>query len=235
MYNLDAFDCLTYVETILALAHSYNSSTFKAQHIAIKYTGSIPQFSTRNHFANIQWNTNAHQLGWLTDYTNDIHNQKQQPITRLLRTDINIPGWFNALASNDALWHRYTQQHLTPDIQTQLHQLAHNSQITQSVMTYIPYKQLIDAHGTMPSAITEQLPPFSVVEFVRKDWPHNNTLGTRLDVSHIGFLIHTNHQVILRHASEVAGAVIEEDFGRYLLGLSKQPSFAGIHLEHINN
>lgn len=53
--RLDGFDCMTYVETCLALALSESQNQVPQNIDRIRYRHGIPAFSNRNHFVSIDW------------------------------------------------------------------------------------------------------------------------------------------------------------------------------------
>ncbi len=56
LYRTDAFDCETYVDTVLALAFADNLSTFKQYIQKIRYRDGHIAFVDRNHFTCLDWN-----------------------------------------------------------------------------------------------------------------------------------------------------------------------------------
>jgi hypothetical protein len=87
LYRFDAFDCQTYVETVMALSLSHTMQQFQQQLLQIRYSNGKPDFYTRNHFPGIDWIP---------------HNiQKKYIIYSPLNTDsisiiIDKQQWFNA-------------------------------------------------------------------------------------------------------------------------------------------
>jgi hypothetical protein len=67
-FRLDAFDCMTFVETALALASA--SSLEEARHALddVRYAGS-PTFAARNHEVLSQWLPSNLEKGWIADAT----------------------------------------------------------------------------------------------------------------------------------------------------------------------
>src|SRR3990167_4033109 len=50
LYRTDAFDCFSFVSTVLAMAKAQNLSQFQQNILEIRYSNSTPTFNTRNHF-----------------------------------------------------------------------------------------------------------------------------------------------------------------------------------------
>ena len=60
-------------------------------------------------------------------------------------------------------------------------------------------------------------------------------IGTEADVSHTGFLIKKNDKLYLRHASSVAGKVVDNDFEKYIEKIQKNPKYLGFSLLEIKD
>src|SRR3990167_6958307 len=78
LYRTDAFDCETYVDTVLAIALSDNLTEFKACINLIRYKNGQVAFMTRNHFTSLDWNTNNQQHGILKDITHQLKDTNHQ-------------------------------------------------------------------------------------------------------------------------------------------------------------
>ena len=69
LYRSDAFDCETYVETILALALSQDTDSFQSMLNHIRYDQAKITYITRNHFTSLDWNPHNQQQGLIQDIT----------------------------------------------------------------------------------------------------------------------------------------------------------------------
>lgn len=65
-WRLDAVDCQTYVETVMAMANARNLDEAKSVLDDIRYKGP-PSFINRNHFTEAQWLPSNTEKGYLTD------------------------------------------------------------------------------------------------------------------------------------------------------------------------
>jgi hypothetical protein len=68
LYRFDRFDCQTYVETVLALILSDNADNleqFQRILLDLRYSNSIPDYFTRNHFPDADWIPNNIKKGYL--------------------------------------------------------------------------------------------------------------------------------------------------------------------------
>jgi hypothetical protein len=72
LYRFDAFDCTTYVETVLALATAKKASEFEKRLIRIRYRDGRVSFVDRNHFPCVDWIAQNTHSGLLTDITTEI-------------------------------------------------------------------------------------------------------------------------------------------------------------------
>ena len=101
---------------------------------------------------------------------------------------------------------------------------VHNIEIPRDIKTvnleYIPYKNIGNIDTNRPL----------VVLFIRGKSQSTNKLGTDLAVRHMGFLLPNG---ILRHASSVAGRVVDVKFDEYVAKVKKMPNNIGIVLLEI--
>ena len=68
---------------------------------------------------------------------------------------------------------------------------------------------------------------------VIKDDSLKQKAGTEIDISHTGFLIKKDGKLYLRHASSVAGKVVDNDFEKYIEKIQKNPKYMGFSLLEI--
>lgn len=84
LYRFDAFDCETYVDTVLALALSDNNfDEFKKTMNDIRYSDGKPNFYTRNNFPSADWIPNNVKKGFihwspLNDHTISLYIDKRK-------------------------------------------------------------------------------------------------------------------------------------------------------------
>lgn len=97
LYRFDAFDCTTYVETVLALAASRQASEFLTKLNRIRYQGAKPRFVARNHFPCIDWIPHNERLGVVRDITTEVGAQWG---TERTNATVNKRGWFEKLEAN---------------------------------------------------------------------------------------------------------------------------------------
>lgn len=228
LYTFADFDCLTFVETALAL--SYEPKDFLTTLSDIRYHDKKHNFTNRNHFMSTEWNFHNQQKGYITDITTKIHSKHHT-----VQTLINKPGWLRFLSQHPQVIAKYTNKNDNyAAIKKTLLQYAAESQPQTVTTAYIALDELIGSNGNISDDIYSNLPKIFIVEVVRKNWGLENKIGTELDISHIGFGIKTKQGLILRHASEIKGEVTDTPFLEYFINQAKQKSFAGINIEAIN-
>jgi hypothetical protein len=84
----DAFDCLTYVEEVLALAFSPDPRGIPTVRRALRYGAEVPpNYEDRLHFMELQWVPAAVKAGFLQDITHEIGE------TRRVRKQVGPNTW----------------------------------------------------------------------------------------------------------------------------------------------
>jgi len=233
LYRTDAFDCVTFVDTVLAMARAKNLEQFKQVILDIRYQSSPPSFFTRAHFISIDWNTSNQKKGYIKDITD------QFPVkVRITHTAINQPGWYkNLKLSNLKLISSISlmdQQQLL----NELHDFSKKIQTQLSTIKYIPLSELFtrENDGTIvPNiAVFNQIPNGAIIEIIRNNWALSKRIGTDLDVSHMGFAIQDSRGLLFRNASSIHARVVDEFLIEYLQHYfikAKNPANVGINIE----
>jgi|WetSurMetagenome_2_1015567.scaffolds.fasta_scaffold84137_2 hypothetical protein len=72
IYNIHNFDCMTYVEHVLALALSANAGDFISHLVRLRYKDGIMDYAHRNHFFVIDWLANNKDIAALIRPKNGI-------------------------------------------------------------------------------------------------------------------------------------------------------------------
>jgi hypothetical protein len=81
-FRLDAVDCQTFVETVLALANARNLADAKILLDDIRYANTPVTFSTRNHFTEAQWLPANIGKGYLREGARSV--DRNAPVTELV-------------------------------------------------------------------------------------------------------------------------------------------------------
>lgn len=233
LYRTDAFDCLTYVSTVLALAESYNLNQFKKNILKTQYFQAIPTFVNRLHFTDADWNIVNQKNGFIKDITPSFKNEKGATIAKMVQTFINKPAWFQKLPASRLNF----IQPLTPREEqvrlNELHQLSQQVKAEKITVAYLPLTTLFNAKGEPNLFVFNQIPSGSIIEIVRPNWNLENLIGTRLNISHLGFAIRSSQGLVFREASSLENRVIDVALIDYLKNYFKSETVKGINVQQV--
>ena len=95
LYRMDAFDCETYIDSVLALAFGEDLNSFKRYITQIRYKKGRVSFIDRNHFSSLDWNTNNQREGFVRDVTVTILDERQKPVALYADALVDKPSWYN--------------------------------------------------------------------------------------------------------------------------------------------
>jgi hypothetical protein len=227
LVRFDGFDCVTYVETVLALVLSKNYADFQTQLRLLRYRDGLARFEFRNHFANNDWNFNNSRRGVLREFTGKIIGDNGKPVSAVSRTLINKPAWYQHLGADRIHLPKASAREVQKML-PRLHQLGGNTAVEQSVLSYVPLTALFSPLGEANLKVFQQIPDGAIIEIVRPNWNLHDKIGTDLDVSHLGFVFHTEKGWVFRQASSNYHHVVEVDLIGYLRETLKSPTIKGI-------
>jgi hypothetical protein len=227
----DAFDCETYVDTVLALAFATDVPSFKQCMDNIRYENGTVSFITRNHFTSIDWNVNNQKQGFLKDITTTLTDEKHHPVARITHTIIDKKHWYQHLPSS-----RVRLRHASStEKEHRLKKLQQEGRVFRSQdanLPYIPLTSLFDKEGHTNLALFKQIPNASIVEIVRPNWDLTNIIGTHLDISHLGFVFWKENQPHFLQASSIYQQVVDVPLIDYLRdAYQNTPSIGGINIQ----
>ncbi|MEE9452158.1 MAG: N-acetylmuramoyl-L-alanine amidase-like domain-containing protein, partial [Gammaproteobacteria bacterium] len=134
LYRTDAFDCVTYVETIIALANSYDLEEFKQHMLNIRYENDEPSFLSRNHFTSVDWNKSNNNKGYINDITYKFTDESGAPVAINASTIINKPGWYQHFKANRLELLKSVTKEETEQLLDELRNLANDVQQEQGAM-----------------------------------------------------------------------------------------------------
>lgn len=229
-YRTDAFDCETYVTTILAIALANNEQTFKHCLRNLRYSQGKLGFIHRNHFTGLDWNQNNQRQGYVKDITTTIVDKNKQPVFKTATAFIDKPSWY-AHFGDDHIRLLQSDPHLR---QQRLHELqALGSKLPRMVsnLPYLPFTALFDARGKANQYLFKQIPEAAIVEIVRPNWNLRKEIGTNLNVSHLGFVFWKNGTPVFRQASSQYGKVVDVPLIDYLSEARSSPTIKGINIQ----
>jgi hypothetical protein len=198
-FRLDAFDCTTYVETVLALSlagpdaaatdeaaagETVDEAAARRWLDSIRYSGDVPSFASRRHLIDAQWIPGLIASGFVRDVTREIGGRAARSESIRLRRDT----WErSALATDLGLpWSA---------LPAGLHHLP-----------YLPWRVL------ERDRVRAALPTTAVLSLVATPDPDLPTL-----VTHQALLLRLeNGSLVVRHATSRRGRVVEEPLDVFL-------------------
>lgn len=233
LYRTDAFDCLTYVSTVLALVKADDLTDFEMNIKKINYRNGIVGFSNRNHFTQIDWNQTNVKNGYLRDITETILDVQGNKLALISKTLIDKPTWYARLSDRIKLLKPVSDKQAEALLQA-LHAQGKTMHVEESCVPYIPLTALFDDNSNAKLGIFKQIPDGSIVEIVRPNWDLRKIIGTHLDISHLGFAIYTPQGLMFRNASSLQGQVADISLIDYLKKYLDSPTVKGINIQIIN-
>ncbi|MBD5405959.1 DUF1460 domain-containing protein, partial [bacterium] len=205
IYRFDRFDCLTFVETVLALTFSKNSDDFEDIIKRIRYSNGEVDIKKRNHFINPDWIQN--NSDFVKEATKDIADKINSEIS-VSKIMLDRKTWF--------------KKNYNIDI---------NIEEQEAVLDYITLDTLLAKEAELKKAITEPM----IVNIVIYKPSFRKRYGSEINTSHIGFIIPSENELIFRHASFFKEKVVDDEFFRYLRMLKKYKMYKGINFLEIKS
>lgn len=220
LFRFDTFDCTTFVETVLALAHARDSADFAQRMDEIRYENGVISYVTRNHFPSLQWIPNNINNGYLRDVTRDI---APMSILKTAVAIIDLPTHYSFMNVDMLRVSGLTNQERSERV---LEWRAEGQRLSpqEARLDYVPIDWILKN-----SKWLNEIPHGAVVNFVRPNWDLTQVAGTHMNVSHQGFILRRNGNVYLRHASSGSSKVSEILFLDYLKTLANHPTLKGVH------
>ena len=216
LYRFDKFDCLTFVETVLAQSYTQNSTAsfrtpsdyrdnyFKNLMNKIRYKDGIISFVTRNHFQNPDWvENNSH---FVQNKSNEISKSVLNKNSSKSIIKLDRKSWF--------------KKNYNIDFDTPIKTIS------------LDYISLSDFKNNITKFTLFIDKPYIFMTVIKDD-SLKQKAGTEIDISHTGFLIKKDGKLYLRHASSVAGKVVDNDFEKYIEKIQKNPKYMGFSLLEI--
>lgn len=233
IYRFDCFDCITLVNTVMALSFASSAQEFREYMIRLVYRDNTPTFLTRKYFMTVDWNPHNVEQGFIADITENFVDVNNQPLVQVARNNYERRRWFlkrdvDDIKLLDAVTAQQQQQLLR-----QLHSLAEYVHDEIGELAYLPLSKLFDADKQPQMDYFLQMPNAAIVEIVRPNWDLRDKIGTNVNVSHIGFVFWKNDQLIFRHASQLHGKVEDVLLTDYLRFNLADPTVGGINVHKI--
>jgi len=219
LIRFDAFDCQTYVETVIAEVRANSAEQVVDELRLIRYQGGVVDFGKRNHFPDADWIPNNVALGIVTDIGATIAGGR--PL-KVARTYITRRAWFVNLADNPTQQHNdYLKTHT--EARGELRRLAAIASDSTARISYIPKEALSD------ESLLERIPSGSLIFIIRPHTSMFGRVGSLQNIAHMGFAIRRGERLMYRHASSgAAKSVIDIGLASYLRIAARSKSFDGI-------
>ncbi len=226
IYRFDGFDCVTYVNTVLAFALSQSASEFKTVMMNLNYADSQPDYLTRLHFTELEWNEKLKDLGILRDITAELVPSQQLAYAE---TQIDKQGWLKKHDASCLYWLVPRHEEAVSHALDELYKRSQAFSKQKQCLPYIPFSALLTEDNQLSEAALK-IPPAAIIEIVRPNWDLTATIGTHLNVSHLGFAFWRENQLWFRHASRLSKKVGDDLLATYLHAQRQEPTIAGIHV-----
>jgi hypothetical protein len=230
LYRTDAFDCETYVDTVLALALANNPHEFKQCVNKVRYNNGQVDFVKRNHFTCLDWNKNNQRQGFVKDITTMILDQNKKSVVKFARAFIDKPSWYSHMTLNAIRLNSGDETERLKRLESLRQAGAHLPKAT-SIIPYLPLTALFDQTGKANQYLFKQIPNAAIIEIIRPNWDLSQEIGTHLNVSHLGFAIWKKNTLYFREASSSYGKVVDVSLIDYLRDTLKSPTIKGINVQ----
>lgn len=220
-FNFKSLDCVTYTETVLGLAFADPtlpnleafSKDFQLKLDGIRYQNGIDTFLHRNHFISADWVRNNQAV--FHDITSHIG-----PSCQLATANINRLSWIH----KTQIENKFVKEACPTLEETEaafINQHIDMPMNTEATLDYIPIKDFLSHYQEIVLSFPEET---AIVNIVRPGWDLTESIGTKLNVSHQGFVfkqadpsIQDSEQLIFRHATTIAPKeVVELPLDAYL-------------------
>ncbi len=221
------FDCVTFVETVLALVLSMHcrnlqsfTDVFRTNLQSLRYYNGLPNFLRRNYFFScVDWIPNNQ---WLVK---DISHEICSNIS-YAKTTINKLSWLYQYR----LLEPYRAKLTLSDLAESLARIGFRLTAQESVLPYIESKELLNNFNIY----VPRFPLFSIVFIVRPDWDVkevSENYGTHLNISHLGICLKKQNELYFYHANSINTRVVKvEKLDDYLIKYLDSRTVKGIHV-----
>lgn len=193
-----SYDCMTYVETVMALYLATKAEPAPALMNRIRYFDGKRDEALRKHFVETDWISDNQKLGFVTDIT-----RKIMPHAPSVGALVDKTAWFAKV--HPALAQAFEKSALPKKIDTKLY--------------YIPL-------DSIPEVI-DRIPDGAIIIFIQDDENKLvHLIKTPLIVGHMGLAVKVNGQLTLRQADSGAKVINDMNFAKAMVASKKY--FRGI-------
>lgn len=229
-YRTDAFDCDTYVNTVVALALANSLPTFQECLRFTRYEAGKIAYIHRNHFTSIDWNINNQQRGLFKDITLDIKNEQSKPVAQIAHAIIDKANWYAYKKLSTIRLQKDNKEEQKKRLVELKAKMNAYKPVTSDI-PYLPLSSLFFADNKPNMYLFTQIPQGAIIEIIRPNWNLRKEIGTALNVSHLGFAIWKKDQLYYREASSQLGGVVDVPLIEYLKEARKSPTIKGINVQ----
>ena len=182
LIRFDAFDCTTFVETVMALSLDSDLDSAMRTLQKIRYKDGQIGYATRNHFIELDWVPNNVRAGYLHDITSDARPKRRQGPQDNLEEAMVPPQicW--------SVWRAGSPRTREKPLVFKLKRLGSRFPDQRATLTVLPLKALPFALANIPSG--------TIANLVHADQRYRETI-----VSHQVFLIKKSDGWYVRHAA----------------------------------
>lgn len=230
LYRVDAFDCDTYVNTVLSLAIAHSLRSFQQCVKNMRYKNGRVSYLQRNHFTGLDWNQNNQQLGILKDITRTIKDKKNNAVAQFAHAIINKPNWYAYKTTTTIRVANATKEKKIQRL-AELKSKGAPLKVSAEKLPYLPFSALFPEKNKPDMYLFAQIPNAAIIEIVRPNWDLRQTIGTALNISHLGFAIRDKGQLYFRQASSEYGKVVDVPLIEYLGKIQNSPTIKGINVQ----
>jgi hypothetical protein len=190
LIRFDAFDCTTFVETVMALALDSDLEAATRALQKIRYKDGQIDYATRNHFIELDWVPNNIRAGYLRDITAEVAGKKAIKV----RKTISKRRWYQR-KSAASLEGGFSENEKKGQV-LKLRRLGKQFPDRRATLTVLPSKALPLALANIPSG--------TIANLVHADKRYRDTV-----VTHQVLLIKKSDGWYVRHAA--ADKAVEDD------------------------
>lgn len=189
LYRHDGVDCLTYVNTVLALYFSKSFEEFEQKIVDLNYYEGMALYQNRFHFMSADWNPQNARNGFIRDTSAEILQDFDGSDPELATALIDKPNWFLHRSFADIKQIKPLGESSAEGLVEELHGFANKFTAEKATVPYIPLKKLFNGNAKPNLALFDAIPSGSIVEIVRPNWNLRDKIGTNLNISHLGFVL----------------------------------------------
>ncbi len=221
LYRFDQFDCTTFVETVTALSLSSKKDEFLGHLNALRYKDSEVSYQTRNHITSLQWIPENIQNGYFKESSLDFPSS----MLKRIENSIDMPSWFKSHDMERLKLPRLSKRKKKKRLKDLQRKVSKEFHIGQVSLDYLSIKEVLNDWDHFEDA----LDGIYIINIVRPNWNLVYKIGTKINISHQGFLLKKDGVPTMIHAS-TAGEVVQVKLKTYLNWFKNSSTIKGINL-----